>query len=297
MPLLPASSTTAVGPAVGEAATLHGERSVIDRVTSRRMSDISGAADVAASIAHSFHREHLFAACFFVETARKLEACGVTDGGSDDLAKHRACVSGAIFSSVAFLESSINELYLEFQHAGHNGMSRLPKRAHALLAKLWPPVEFSPLMLRYQVALQAADAERFNERRPPFRDVENLMRLHDALVHHQPERHHERWRHQSLQRRLRNKFAPNTLLPVRALWFPDLCLGHGCAEWALRTAEVFSDDVCRRLSIPSRGRASCEVPGRRRVSPERVSAPVVGGRKAVRPKPAAPRRPAAAHHR
>jgi len=240
------------------------------RTGRRRLNEISGVPDASTRVSHSFHREHLAAACYFVDTARNLEALGATAAGPDGIVQHRACVTAAIFSSVAFLESSINELYLEFELASGNGASTLPMRSYARLAKLWPTVEFSPLLLRYRVALQAADGERFNERQPPYRDVKDLIRLRDALLHDQPERHDERRRHQNLQRRLRDKFAPNTLLPARAHWFPDLCLGSGCAEWALRTAEAFSDDFCTRLFIPSRGRASCEsraVPGELGESP------------------------------
>jgi hypothetical protein len=238
-----------------------------DRMSSRRLAEITGSLDSATRITHSFRREHLFAACHFVETGRQLEARGRTAVGPDGVAQHRACVIGAIFLSVAFLESAINELYLEVQDARRNGSSTLPKRARALLAKLWPRAGSSPLLLRYRVALQAADAERFDEGGPPYRDVENLLRLRDALVHHQPEGHDERWRHYNLQRRLRGQFAPNTLLPARALWFPDVCLGSGCAEWAIRTAEAFSEAFCARMSIPSLGRASCATPASARTTP------------------------------
>jgi hypothetical protein len=236
------------------------------------LADISGAPDVSTRLTHSFYREHLFAAHYFLDTARRLEVRGTAAVGPAGMARHRACVIATIFSSVAFLESSINELYLEFQVAGRNGAAMLPMRARARLAKLWPAV--APMLLRYRAVLQAADGERFNERRAPYRDVEDLVRLRDALQHDEPERHNERRRHQSLQRRLRDKFAANTLLPVRALWFPDLCLGTGCAEWAVRTAEAFSDDFCTRVSIPSRGLASREAPA---APPEKGEPPGVRG--------------------
>ena len=50
--------------------------------------------------------------------------------GPEGMTRHRACVTGAIVSSVAFLESSINELYLEFQRAGDNGSSIPDPRPH-----------------------------------------------------------------------------------------------------------------------------------------------------------------------
>ena len=148
-------------------------------------------------IDYSFQREHLHAAGYFVAMARRIESRGTAAVGSEGMTRHRACVTGAIVSSVAFLESSINELYLEFQRAGDDG-SPTPTRAHTQLETLWPSAEGAPLTLRYQVALQSVDAERFNERRSTYKNVERLLELRDALVHHQPERHDERQRHQSL---------------------------------------------------------------------------------------------------
>lgn len=232
----------------------------LDRRRLRTLAVTSAQTGPPGSIEHSFQREHLLAAGYFVAMAKRIESRGAAAVGQEGMTRHRACVTGAIVSSVAFLESSINELYLEFERAGDDG-SPIPTRAHTQLETLWPTAEGAPLMLRYKVALQSVDAERFNERRSTYKNVERLLELRDALVHHQPERHDERQRHQSLQRRLRTCFSPNTLLGPRARWFPDLCLGAGCATWALKSAEAFSNEFSARMGIPSRVRPT---PGSRR---------------------------------
>ena len=225
----------------------------LDRRRLRTQAVTAKPAGPPGGLEHSFQREHLLAAGYFVAMAKRIESRGTAAVGPEGMTRHRACVTGAIVSSVAFLESSINELYLEFERAGDDG-SAIPTRAHTQLEALWPSAEGAPLTLRYQVALQSVDAERFNEKRSTFKNVERLLELRDALVHHQPERHDERQRHQNLQRRLRTCFTPNTLLEARARWFPDLCLGAGCAAWALRSAEAFSDEFSGRMGIPSRVR-------------------------------------------
>jgi hypothetical protein len=243
----------------------------LDRRRLRSQAVTATPTGLPVGIDHSFQREHLLAAGYFVALAKRIESRGVEAVGPEGMTRHRACVTGAIVSSVAFLESSINELYLEFQTAGDNGTS-VPSRAHGLLENLWPSADGAPLTLRYQVALQSVDAERFNERRATYRNVQRLLELRDALVHHQPERHDEQRRHQRLQRRLRNRFSPNTLLAARARWFPDLCLGSGCATWALRSAEAFSDEFCGRMAIPSRVRPTPA--SRRRRVPHAVVLPI-----------------------
>ena len=232
--------------------------SSIDRRRLRTQAVTDTPAGPPAGIEHSFQREHLLAASYFVAMAKRIESRGAAAVGAEGMTRHRASVTGAIVSSVAFLESSINELYLEFQRAGDDGTA-IPTRAHTQLERLWPRADGAPLMRRYQVALQSVDAERFNERRSTYKNVERLLELRDALVHHQPERHDERQRHQSLQRRLRSCFSPNTLLGPRARWFPDLCLGAGCATWALRSVEAFSNEFCIRMGIPSRVRPARDV--------------------------------------
>jgi hypothetical protein len=245
--------------------------SSIDRRRLRAQAVTAAPADPPGGIEHSFQREHLLAATYFVAMAKRIESRGAAAVGAEGMTRHRASVTGAIVSSVAFLESSINELYLEFQRAGDDG-SAIPTRAHTQLETLWPKADGAPLMLRYQVALQSVDAERFNERRSTYKNVERLLELRGALVHHQPERHDERQRHQSLQRRLRSCFSPNTLLGPRARWFPDLCLGAGCATWALRSAEAFSNEFCIRMGIPSRVRPTRDA---RRPRPARLAVPPI----------------------
>ena len=98
-------------------------------------------------IEHSFQREHLLAAGYFVAMAKRIESRGVAAVGPEGMTRHRASVTGAIVSSVAFLESSINELYLEFQRAGDDG-SPIPTRAHTQLETLWPSADGAPLTLR-----------------------------------------------------------------------------------------------------------------------------------------------------
>jgi hypothetical protein len=49
---------------------------------------------------------------------------------------------------------------------------------------------------------------------------------------------------------LRKKFAPNPLAEKNNPFFPDKCLGHGCAEWALINSVIFTDEFFRRLGLP-----------------------------------------------
>lgn len=199
------------------------------------------------------YRQHLLAARQFAANARVLEQRGTERVSQAGLDRHRAYVSAAILASVAFLEASINELYLDLQEFEPSDGAQPLSRLLARLPEVWPAAERSPVLHRYQLALALADAERFDQAQPPYADAECLIQLRDALVHQQPDADDGRARRRRLERRLSERFAPNALARPGSPWFPHRCLGAGCADWAVHTAESFSDAFCQRMSIPSRG--------------------------------------------
>ena len=213
------------------------------------------------------YRDLILASRFFAEQAEECEQnarrAWNTSGSPAATfgVRHRSYVTGAIFSAVGFLEASINELYIEF-HTRSSEQSPLPRRVLAVLERFWSHVEHAPLLHRYQVLLTVADAERFDERRAPFLDSDSLVKLRDALVHCGPERPESRRRARTLEQRLHDVVPTNPLAPADAPWFPDICLSAGCAEWAVRTADAFSQEFCRRLSLPVRGLERSEAASR-----------------------------------
>ena len=204
------------------------------------------------------HIQHFYSAHHFAETAHALETRGEDQISAEERWWHRAYVTGAVFSAAAFLEASINELYREFQELNEAGEPRLPARTNAALQRVWPEVTGSPVLHKYQVALSIADADSFNESKAPFVEADSLIRLRDALLSSTEEWDDTKGKRRSLEKRLRTKFPPNPFVSVDVPWFPDRCLGAGCARWAVRVAQAFSDDFCRRMGIPARARVGGE---------------------------------------
>lgn len=205
-------------------------------------------------VAASLYRHHLFAARHMAELACELEkenAGSIAD--ADVIRRHRAYIIGAILSASAFLEASINELYLEVQDHLVNGKPGGRQRVLAVPAHFWSEVARPPVLHKYQLALVVADAEPFDEGRAPFRDADGLIALRDALVHGRLEWRDAHGRRQNLERRLRAKFPQNPLASEADPEFPDRMLGAGCAMWAVKVAEKFSNEFCHRMAIPSRG--------------------------------------------
>lgn len=205
-----------------------------------------------AQVAASLFRHHLYAARHLSDLACQLEQehAGTT-ADPEIVRRHRAYVIGSVLTATAFLEASINELYLEVQDHLNGAGGR--RRVLAVPAHFWSSVARPPILHKYQLALVVADAEPFDEGRSPFREADGLVALRDALVHGRPEWRDQHGRRQNLERRLRAKFKRNALAGVDGSEFPDQLLGAGCASWAVKVAERFSDEFCRRMAIPARG--------------------------------------------
>jgi hypothetical protein len=216
----------------------------------------TGEGAAAYQVASSLYRHHLFAARHFSDLACAIE---VESGGASDadvVRKHRAYVIGSVLAATAFLEASINELYLEVQDHVENGAQG--RRVLAVPAHFWSQVAHPPILHKYQLALVVADAEPFDESRSPFREADGLVALRDALVHGRPEWRDAHGRRQNLERRLRAKFPHNPWATEADAELLDRLLSAGCASWAVKVAEKFSNDFCQRMAIPSRGVAARE---------------------------------------
>jgi hypothetical protein len=205
----------------------------------------------------SLHRQLILGARFFAERARDCEERALK--APPDLprapayVRHRSYVTGCILSAAAFLETSINELYLELHGSRSGERAPLPRRVLSVLTRFWPNIERAPVLHRYQTVLMVADAERFDERRAPFLEADTLLKLRDALIQCRPERSEARRRIRTLEQRLRTRVEQNPLADADSDWFPDLCLSAACADWAYRAADSFSAEFCRRMSLPARG--------------------------------------------
>lgn len=196
-------------------------------------------------------RHHIISAHNFAESAESLEDGDPGEIPLEEKWRYRAYVTAAVLSSSGFLEAAINELYLELQKVTHSEDSHL-RHELALLVKAWPQIVKSPVLQKYQIALSVTDADQYNEDASPYAEAESLVRLRDALLSYNPEWDDTRGRHHMLEARLEDAFSPSPLVSSQRPWFPDRCLSAGCAKWAVKSAQVFTNDFYRRMALPGR---------------------------------------------
>ena len=195
-------------------------------------------------------RHHIISAHHFARNAEDIEAHG-GDVPQDEKWQYRAFVTAAVLSSVAYLSASINELYLEVKKLSQPDQPQV-RRELDLLIDAWPRIARVQVLQRYQLALSVADADQFNPGEMPYLDADNLVRLRDAIISYEPEWDDERGNRHTLESRLQKKFPPSPLVSSRRPWWPDQCLGSGCAKWAVETVQVFTNDFYERMALPGR---------------------------------------------
>jgi hypothetical protein len=202
-----------------------------------------------------FSHYHIQAAALFARRSSQLEK---EHGGqnvvtSGVFTEHRACVTGAILSAVSFLEAEINEIFADAADDQREHIYQLGDVIF-LLGRMWalgvPRTASYPILDKYQIALALADRQEFDRGAAPFQDVRLLLRLRNALVHYEPEyTARDASSSRRLEQNLRGRFPLNPLTGSRTPFFPELCMSHGCAKWAVESSVKFVDDFCGRMGL------------------------------------------------
>jgi hypothetical protein len=181
----------------------------------------------------------------------------------EELIRHEAFILNSILSAVAFLESIINELYSDAVDKAYIFYDEKNEILLKTIGEKWnneKNFDRQPLLTKYQKILRIAGASEFDDDDPAFANIHNLVEIRNFLMHYKREwltvkkgkvtgvsgiTHGEK-----LEKILKTRFAPNPFAHKNQPFFPDKCLGHGCAEWAIVNSLIVSDEFFRRLDFP-----------------------------------------------
>jgi hypothetical protein len=196
---------------------------------------------------------HLWAARHFLRLVSEIE--GAHSGRSTFSLAHRSYATSAILSSVAFLEAAVNELFQDAcdNHGSYTG--HLPERVLKSLRGFWllsgedQDRSSWSILDKYQAALLCSGAEVLPKAEQTYENAALLIRLRNSLVHYKPKTLGGEKTHR-LEASLKGKFEPSRLFEGSGNpYFPDKCLGRGCAEWAINTSVCLADEVFRQLGV------------------------------------------------
>jgi hypothetical protein len=176
--------------------------------------------------------------------------------------QHEAFILNALFSTVAFLESTINELWSD---AADNAYFFPDETMEALLKGIgekWKNENYfdrTPMLIKYQKILEIAGKPMFRDDNPAFSSVRDLIEIRNYLMHYRRE-----WvviqvdgifgtgtRVEKFEKMLKNRFRENPLALKNRPFFPDKCFGHGCADWAIENSLSFTDQFFQNLGLPA----------------------------------------------
>jgi hypothetical protein len=182
----------------------------------------------------------------------------------DLLLQHEAFCLNSVLSTVSFLESTVNELYAD---AADDAYFFADEKNEALLKTIgekWrngKNFDRAPMISKYQKILAIAGKLPFDENDPAFANVRTLIEIRNHLMHYKREwvvirergvaATDEETTADKFEKILRKKFATNPLAAKNLPFFPDKCLGHGCAEWTILNSIIFTDEFFRRLDLPA----------------------------------------------
>jgi len=199
-----------------------------------------------------FSSYYLWAATKFTKVSGEIEDSLV--GKSSFNVEHRAYVTAAILCAVAFLEAAINEVFQDAFDEHTSYVASLGSETRALMKDYWEITEEYKkstinILGKYQLALSLARVAKFAEGKYPYQEVLLLVKLRNELVHYKPKSLGGDSIH-SLQKNLQGKFSENRLMAGSGNpFFPDKCLGTGCAQWALDSSRNFADEFFKRIGI------------------------------------------------
>jgi hypothetical protein len=213
----------------------------------------------SVDIRHSIALQHLWNA----RHAARLAAEGEATKDRTNFRAVRGHSMSAVISAAGFIEAIVNEVFANVAdwQPGRSGREGLADETVDTMRRLWngpetvtggPPVRSESIekkfvLKKYQIALTAAGKAKMKTDRKPYKDANLLVILRNLLMHYKPP-HWQGDKPDLIENELKNKVPGNQLAPG-GLWYPDECLGAGCAQWACTTCVEIVDTWWQTMGI------------------------------------------------
>lgn len=213
---------------------------------------------VQISSRHYFSILHVQAAALFAREAAAIEQAYSGNYEPEVWTRDQWYVIGSVVSSAAFLEALINEVFADAAERHSGAKSGLSDAEREILGDLWrlgvPRTARYSVLDKFRICLSLLRRHPFDEGSQSFQDVARLIKLRNALIHFEPEtinhpsgtKTAQRDTHR-MERLFRGKFPLNPIAGAGNPFWPDKCLGHGCAAWGVGATIIFGDEFFRRL--------------------------------------------------
>ena len=213
---------------------------------------------MTATLRHYLSGNHIDAAAYFARLSYEFEQQFLRDQDLDRVFRtHRSCVLGSVVLAVAFLEATINELFVDAADPVPSVFEGLIGERAAALRAPWQQegAQRVEVLEKYRMAFDVLRMTPMSSGDGVWQDVQALIDLRNALVHFEPitqvtrsaQNHKDR---HPLESALKGRFPENRLFSETANpFYPDRCLGHGCAAWAVDRSQTFATKFFSLIGI------------------------------------------------
>lgn len=210
-----------------------------------------------------FSIQYLRSADLFIKKASEIETKDPNDISEENRLEYQSYCYSAILLSAAFLEATINEFLIDISENLKWSVASKPdeivdpqfqKLIHDLWAMGIPRTAQYSIIQKYQIALTLAGKEEISENDDAYRNAFLLKTLRNDLIHAESE-----WIHDDLKKNSKKyrkyvnnfcgKFSLNPFKGEGNPFFPDRCIGFGCAKWSLISATEFTDLFFQRIGF------------------------------------------------
>lgn len=205
-------------------------------------------------------KTHLICACLCASQCKEIEQKIMDiDSHQEDI----AYAAGSVMSSIAFLESSINEIFQDyfygFKYSKEKKSDSLMKRKSDWdkgERKFFEEYNTHSIIGKYKLAYQIMLEKELNpkskesyENSEVYEKFTKLNELRNKLVHFKLKyQYDDQDDNQYEITYYKDKFKENPFIEAGKLYFPKKCLGAGCAEWAIVVSTDFFTMFSEELS-------------------------------------------------
>lgn len=211
----------------------------------------------------NFSINYIRSAIFFSKKLLEFENIKVNPLLEEEKLEYLSYCYSAILLSAAFLEATINELFVDISERQEWAVASMPSevvdiRFHKLVKDLWeegiPRTASYSIIKKYQIALKLAEKEIINDK-VILQNAEDLVKLRNQLVHAESEwiyndpTMNKKNKSLKLGKHLESKFEQSPFFGNGGQFFPYRCFGHGCTKWAIISAIAFSDEFFKKMGL------------------------------------------------
>ena len=209
-----------------------------------------GALNLRIAMRSYLSTHHLHFSRYFIAQSARIEEQFAKDGDDRLWSTQRAYVVGSVLSSVAFLESAIIEVYRDIADGYRSG--GLSKQRLAALKAIWISggINRVGVLDKYAAAWTVLKKSSFPRDTGHYQRAQLAIALRNSLVHFEPQTLGEGLPPHKLEHALKSQFSPSSFMKNKGNpYFPDHCLGHGCAAWCLASCKDLADHFFKSVRL------------------------------------------------